>query len=276
MLAALFLDLQNKQEEQHFLTMLSPSFSKRNVHIHTIKPDNIPPSISKQDCLLICDSPKGLLFYEQQDFYCVGYSPTMEFLPVSYCFENIGSITYTYFSNILSRYKKEPIHILDTSRLRIRELCEKDLPSLYRIYQQPGILTFMNDVWGNYSSFQEKWCAYINRIYTFYDYGIWGVFLKGTNTLIGQCGIQSVMIDDKEEIELGYLLSQPYQKNGYGKEMVTAVLQYAKTQLSFNRIVAQIAPENKASITLAQKCGMTFQRKLVSKKQHKTLFLFYI
>lgn len=276
MLATLFLDLQNKQEEQHFITTLSPSFSKRNVQIHTIKPDTIPPAISKQDCLLICDSPKGLLFYKQQDFYCVGYSPTMEFLPVSYCFENIDSITYTYLSNILSRYKKEPIHILDTPRLRIQELCEKDLPSLYRIYQQPGILTYMNDVWENYSSFHEKWNAYINRIYTFYDYGIWGVFLKETNTLIGQCGIQSVMINDNEEIELGYLLSQQYQKNGYGKEMVTAVLQYAKTQLSFNRIVAQIAPENKASIALAKKCGMSFQEIISSCKQQNRLLLYSI
>ena len=49
MLATLFLDLQNKQEEQHFITTLSSSLSKRNVQIHTIKPDTIPPAISKQD-----------------------------------------------------------------------------------------------------------------------------------------------------------------------------------------------------------------------------------
>ena len=134
----------------------------------------------------------------------------------------------------------------------------------------------MNDVLENYSSFHEKWNAYINRIYTFYDYGIWGVFLKETNTLIGQCGIQSVIINDNEEIELGYLLSQQYQKNGYGKEMITAVLQYAKTQLSFNRIVAQIAPENKASIALAQKCGMSFQEIISSSKQQNTLLLYSI
>jgi len=84
------------------------------------------------------------------------------------------------------------------------------------------------------------------------------------------------MINDNEEIELGYLLSQQYQKNGYGKEMITAVLQYAKTQLSFNRIVAQIAPENKASIALAQKCGMSFQEIISSSKQQNTLLLYSI
>ena len=42
--------------------------------------------------------------------------------------------------------------------------------------------------------------------------------------------------------------------------MVTAILQYAKKQFSFSRIIARIAPENKASISLATKCGMTYEK----------------
>lgn len=273
MLSTLFLDLHNFHDKQYFISVLSPILSTHNVQIQEITPDKLIRN--KNECLLICDIPSHLKIYQNNGFFCIGYAPSLDFLPVSYCFQDVTSLTYSYFTTILSRYKKEPLSILDTSRLHIQELSEPNLADLYKIYQQPGMSDFITDAKENYSSFYQKKCAYIKQIYPFYDYGIWGIFLKDSTILIGECGIQSIMLEQKEEIEIGYLLSKSYQKKGYGTEMVTTILQYAKKQFSFSRIIARIAPENKASIALATKCGMTYEKTIYEQQNPKEIYVFH-
>lgn len=217
-------------------------------------------SLQKGNLLFVSDLAEHLLIAKELGFFCVGYDNDYDFLPVDYCFQDFSSVNISYFTKILHRYKKEPISILTTRRLQIRELSPKDLPSLYAIYQEPQVYSFLSEGKDEYSIFYEKRCSYIEKIYPFYDFGMWGIFSRNTNTLIGECGLQPLSIDGKEEISIGYVLSSKFHHRGLGKEMVMATLRYARRELGFSRIVAQIHPDNSASIALAKSCGFHYEK----------------
>ena len=217
-------------------------------------------SLQKENLLFVSDCTNHLLTAKTLGFFCVGYDDGSTFLPVDYCFQDFSSVDTSYFTKILCRYKKEPLSIITTRHLQIRELSPKDLPSLYAIYQEPEIRTFLPEGKTNYGIFYQKRCSYIEKIYPFYDFGMWGIFLKENQSLIGECGLQPLSIDNKDEIAIGYVLSSKFQKQGLGREMVRATLRYAYREFDFSRIVAQIHPDNFPSIALANSCGFHYEK----------------
>lgn len=220
-------------------------------------------SLQKSNLLFVSDLADHLLIAKRLDFFCVGYDNGIDFLPVDYCFQDFSSVDVSYFKKIFCRCKKEPISVLTTRHLQIRELSQKDLPSLYSIYQEPQIQAFLSEGKEDYATFYEKRCSYIEKTYPFYDFGMWGIFCKETNTLMGECGLQPLSIDQKDEIAIGYVLSSKFQGKGFGKEMVRATLRYAHREFDFTRIVAQISPDNSASIALAKSCGFHYEKTCV-------------
>lgn len=214
----------------------------------------------KSNMLFISDLAEHLLIARKLGFFCVGYSDGSDFLPVDYCFQDFSSVDVSYFKKVFCRYKKEPISIVTTKYLQIRELSPKDLPSLYSIYQEPQICAFLSEGKEDYTTFYKKRCCYIDKVYPFYDFGMWGIFSKDTHTLMGECGLQPLSIDEKDEIAIGYVLSSKFQGKGFGKEMVRATLRYAHREFGFSRIVAQIHPDNSASIALAKNCGFHYEK----------------
>ena len=111
----------------------------------------------------------------------------------------------------------------------------------------------------------EKQAAYIRNVYSFYGYGMWGVFSKTTKQLIGRCGIENQMIDGKEEITLSYLLDSHHWGYGYALECCHAVFTYAKNELDITRIVAAIDKRNKRSLNTAKGLGMVQEKEFIHK-----------
>lgn len=248
----------------HFLFNLTSreAFSKELCAIHG----------KKQEALVVSDNAEQIAIAQNLGFFCVGYSNSQTFLPVAYCFEDFSSVDLKYFSHILCRYQKEPISIVTTRHLHIRELTPSDLPALYDIYSQPGIQDYLSERYATYEDFYSKMYAYIEQFYPFYDFGLWGVFLKENNTLIGECGLQLMELYDNSQIGIGYLLSTDFQHQGYGKEMVQAVLRYAKREFDFTTIFAEIDARNYPSISFAEKCGFIFRE--IQKKADETYHIY--
>ncbi|MDD3172948.1 MAG: GNAT family N-acetyltransferase [Herbinix sp.] len=138
----------------------------------------------------------------------------------------------------------------------MRELTVDDINDLYQIYQQPKIREFLDDFGDSLEVERDKHKAYIQNIYRFYGYGLWGVFFKKSGRLIGRCGIEFKMLDQEEVYELGYLLDTTYQGHGYAKEFVLEVLHYCFFELEIHRIIAVIDKKNLRSIHLAEQVGM--------------------
>ena len=84
--------------------------------------------------------------------------------------------------------------------------------------------------------------------------------LAADDTDIGVCGL--FRRDGLDEPDLGYSILPQFCGQGYAFEAASAVLNYARGELGLTRIAALIAPANAASIGLAEKLGLRFERPL--------------
>lgn len=226
--------------------------------------------------LVISDDSQFLCECKSIGCSCLGFSHTGEFLPVTYCFEEISSLTFSYLEYVHRRCQHMPVTIIDTETLLIREFTKEDIPSLFELYQQRTELSCIHQQGQDYPVFYEKFCSYIEKVYPFYDFGLWAVILKETEQLIGKFGLQCSQIADREEIELGYIIHKDFRGKGYACEVIRKIFCYAKDTLSLNRIVAVIHPKNQVSIHVARKCGMHFEKEILSHGQFFHLYVIFL
>lgn len=145
--------------------------------------------------------------------------------------------------------------VMETERLLIRKITRKDMDALLAIMGKPEVMSAWER--GFTPKDVRKW---INRQLTRYrkeGFGYFAVILKESGKLIGQAGLMKSTINGNEAVELGYILDNAYRHNGYGTEAARACLEYAFGELSLETVCCSIRPENKASIRVAERLGMT-------------------
>ena len=91
----------------------------------------------------------------------------------------------------------------------------------------------------------------------------WAVIRKTDEIFIGICGLLSQAIDGKNEIEVGYRLSNEFWNQGYGTEAAEGCIRYAKEKLKISSIISLIRPVNKQSIRVAEKNGLKFEKEAI-------------
>jgi RimJ/RimL family protein N-acetyltransferase len=85
--------------------------------------------------------------------------------------------------------------------------------------------------------------------------GTWfqlGILYSGQ--LIGDFGI-NFFGPDNTQCEIGYTIAKQHQRNGFGFEAVTGVINFLFAKLNKHRLIASVDPENTASIKLLEKVG---------------------
>jgi len=87
------------------------------------------------------------------------------------------------------------------------------------------------------------------------------VCLKPSNEIIGWSGVGPLEFDETQT-ELFYGIDAAYWSHGYATEASRAVLDYAFNTIGLKRIVAVVNPDNIASVRVAQKLGMQFEKTL--------------
>ena len=80
--------------------------------------------------------------------------------------------------------------------------------------------------------------------------------LEGVNRIVGIIGLKNIEYD-KKNTNLGYWIGEPYWGNGIATESVTLVINYAFSVLGLEEVYAYVYSENKASIRVLEKNGMT-------------------
>ena len=80
--------------------------------------------------------------------------------------------------------------------------------------------------------------------------------LEGVNRIVGIIGLKNIDYD-KKNTNLGYWIGEPYWGNGIATESVTLVINYAFSVLGLKEVYAYVYSENKASIRVLEKNGMT-------------------
>jgi [ribosomal protein S5]-alanine N-acetyltransferase len=89
-------------------------------------------------------------------------------------------------------------------------------------------------------------------------YAMWAVEEAGTGSCLGQCGLYPAE-GKGPEVELAYHVDKAFWKRGYATEAAASVLAYALGQLSLERVISFVIPENVASCRVAEKIGMQLE-----------------
>ena len=162
--------------------------------------------------------------------------------------------------------------ILETERLRLREMTAADLPALRAILQDPVAMTAYEGAFDE--AMVRDWLDRQLERYRNDGFGLWAVELRSSSSggpdgagdgapVIGQCGITRQRIDGDDVLEVGYLFNRAHWHHGYATEAAAACRDHAFTVLGADRVYAQVRDTNLASMNVAIRLGMTVRSRFV-------------
>lgn len=145
--------------------------------------------------------------------------------------------------------------ILETERLYLREINQKDFKSLCKILQDEETMYAYEGAFSD-TEVREWLDRQISR-YEKWGFGLWAVVLKERDEMIGQCGLTMQPWKEEEVLEVGYLLQRLYWHKGYATEAARACKKYAFEILDADEVCSIIRDTNTASQNVAVRNGMT-------------------
>ena len=113
----------------------------------------------------------------------------------------------------------------------------------------------------------ERWTQYPELVLVAYDklrndpaLNGWFFYLvvhKEDKTLIGTGGFKSVP-DANGVVEVGYEVHEDYREQGYGSELLQALIDYAFDHKDVSKVIAHTLEEYNAAVKVLQKCSLSF------------------
>lgn len=150
--------------------------------------------------------------------------------------------------------------ILETRRLLFRHFTPADLDPLYALYSDLDVRKYVPNAPLTVEQTREELEWYSNGHPQHPELGLWATIDKKSRQLIGRCGILPWKIDGRDELEVAYLFGKEFWGQGLGTEAAQAILTYGFEQLSLPRLICLIEHGNQASIRVAEKIGMRFEK----------------
>jgi RimJ/RimL family protein N-acetyltransferase len=162
--------------------------------------------------------------------------------------------------------------ILETERLLVREFVPEDAKALASFYGDPEVMRFIGSGATRSPEETARQIGVWQRLYREWGYGLWATAQRETGELVGRCGLLRWQVDDRTEIEVGYLIGRGFWGRGYGLEAARGIKEWAFERLDVSRVVSMIYPQNLPSIRVAEANGM---RHLADIERDGRLILMY-
>jgi RimJ/RimL family protein N-acetyltransferase len=159
---------------------------------------------------------------------------------------------------------------LETERLVLRKPEPSDKDGYAEIWGDPEVVRFL----GGRTLSPEEAASAIERMleqWNRHGVGLFSVLRKEDERLIGRVGYLlwdrerwvSAMheeLEDPLEMEIGWVVGSAFWNQGYATEAAAACRDHAFGELGRDRVISLIAPENTASIRVAEKIGERYER----------------
>jgi RimJ/RimL family protein N-acetyltransferase len=150
--------------------------------------------------------------------------------------------------------------VLQTPRLNLRRLLPEDLQPLYSLYRDPEIRRYFPDGTRTLEETKSELEFFLNGHPEFPELGLWATIERATGAFVGRCGLLPWNIDGAHEVELAFLIAKSRWREGLAAEASLGIVEHARTVLRLKRLICLPMPGNAASVGVAQKVGMKFER----------------
>ena len=144
--------------------------------------------------------------------------------------------------------------ITETERLLLRPIHARDLDALADLFAHPEVMEFSLGVASRDET--REWIDRQRKSYHELGFGQWAVVVKEEREVAGFCGISPRLIDEQEEMEIGYRLRRQFWGRGIATEAARAVRRYAAEIMTLDRVISIIEPANVRSVRVAEKNDM--------------------
>jgi [ribosomal protein S5]-alanine N-acetyltransferase len=150
--------------------------------------------------------------------------------------------------------------MLATERRLLRQVHILDAEPLCRIFCDPEVMQFSDGV--QTQEWVRRWVTNcLEEYYREWGFGPYTVVERARREVIGYCGLFFFPdLEGQPEVEIGYRLARASWGQGYATEAAQAVRDFAFESLCLKRLVALIDPHNSASIRVAEKIGMRYEK----------------
>jgi len=150
--------------------------------------------------------------------------------------------------------------ILETERLILRHLDIGDLDALHGLYSDPEIRKYFPEGTLSLEETREELEWFLGGHPERPELGLWATIERRSGEFLGRCGLLPWTVDGEPEVELAYLINRSRWGEGLASEAARGIVQYSQSRLGLKRLVSLIMPGNAASIAVATKVGMSFER----------------
>ncbi len=150
------------------------------------------------------------------------------------------------------------VPVLETDRLVLRAHRADDLDACASMWASSLVTRYIS---GKPSTRSETWLRMLRYrgLWVLLGFGYWAVEERGTGAFVGDVGFADYKRDLVPSIEgipeLGWVLAPHTHGKGFATEAARAALKWGDEHLEPARTVCIIAPENAASIRVAEKCA---------------------
>lgn len=154
--------------------------------------------------------------------------------------------------------------VLQTPRLILRELRERDIPALVELDADPEVVRYVHLREPTTPEIARAWVFDVtDRFYsTQPGFGFWAVLERGSDAFVGWFHLRPVL-GDRSVGEIGYRLTRDVWGKGYATEISSHMIHHAFKTLDIRRVVASALVANRASTRVMEKVGMTVSRHFV-------------
>ncbi len=150
--------------------------------------------------------------------------------------------------------------ILETPRLTLRHFVSDDLEPLYELYRDPDMRAGYPDGTRTREETREELEWFLNGHPRHPELGLWATVEREMGAFLGRCGLLPWEIDGRLEIELAYMIDKRRWREGFATEASLGIIEYARGTLGLNRLICLVMPGNVASVRVAERVGMAFER----------------
>jgi RimJ/RimL family protein N-acetyltransferase len=150
------------------------------------------------------------------------------------------------------------IPVLETERLKLRGHGLDDFSNSAAMWADPNVTQYIG---GKPLTEEESWARFLRYVghWQLLGFGYWLAEEKATGDFVGEIGFADYKRDLERSLkgvpEIGWVLASHAHGKGYATEAVRAAVGWGDAQFQAARTACIIAPENRASIRVAVKCG---------------------